>query len=207
VELPGRGSRMREPPATRLTTIIPRIAEAILEHAAKPFGLFGHSMGALLAFEVARQLRRGPGLEPQHLLVAGREAPQLPASNPGYHMLSNDELVTALRELAGTPGEVLESTELMDLLLPTVRADFAMVETYTYVADAPLGHPITAFGGTRDSLVPREMLRSWRDQTTAGFTVQMIEGGHFFLHDAVAPLLRCMSEALRPYVDVTCDPC
>lgn len=199
IELPGRGTRVREPPLTTLATVVSRIAQALAAAAEKPFAFFGHSMGALIAFEVARQLRRESSAEPVHLFVSGREAPHVAQPNGPYHQLPHDELMQVLRSLNGTPMDVLANPELMQLLLPVLRADLEMVETYAYSDAAPLKCAITAFGGTRDSTVRPEKLAAWRDQTNASFTVHMIEGDHFFLHDVSTPLLRLLSEESQPY--------
>lgn len=199
VELPGRGTRAREAPLTNLPALVGQVAEAIEARAGRPFAFFGHSMGALIAFEVARCLRREHGIEPVHLFVSGREAPHVAGAEPSYHALPDDALVQVLRDLKGTPDEVLENGELMQMLLPLLRADFALVESYRYSVDAPLRCAITAYGGTNDATVRTERLEAWREQTTGPFTLRMIEGDHFFLHVLDAPLLRGIARHLAPY--------
>ena len=198
VELPGHGTRAREAPLTNLPTLVRQVAEAIEARAGRPFAFFGHSLGALVAFEVARALRREYGIEPLHLFVSGREAPHVASADPSYHALPDDELLQVLRDLKGTPAEVLENVELMQMLLPLLRADFALVESYHYSVDAPLRCAITAYGGTDDATVRIERLEAWREQTTGPFTVRMIEGDHFFLHDLGSPLLRGIAHDLSP---------
>lgn len=198
VELPGRGTRARETPLTNLPALVEQVAEAIQACAGGPFAFFGHSMGALIAFEVARALRREGGIEPVHLFVSGREAPHVAGADPSFHALPDDELLQVLRDLKGTPDEVLENADLMQMLLPLLRADFALVESYRYSVEAPLRCAITAYGGTVDATVRIERLEAWRDQTTAPFTVRMIEGDHFFLHDAASSLLRGIAHDLAP---------
>lgn len=201
VELPGHGVRIREAPGTHLSTMVGQIAQAMLAYAEKPFAFFGHSMGALIAFELARRLRREAGIEPVHLFVSGREAPQVPVSDALYHTLPDDELKNALRDLNGTPTEVFESSELIQLVLPVLRADFELVETYVYSDDAPLSCPITAFGGKRDATVRAQKLEPWREQTTASFALRMFEGDHFFLRQAAEPLLRALTNELWRYAE------
>ncbi len=132
VELPGRGTRLKETPFTRLLPLVQALAQALLPHLDKPFAFFGHSMGALISFELTRQLRRLYGLVPLHLFVSAHRAPQLPDPDPPIHTLPEAEFMEELRCLNGTPKEVLEQPELMELMLPILRADFALCETYIY---------------------------------------------------------------------------
>lgn len=197
IELPGRGIRLKEPPFTRLEPLIQAIAQTLLPYLDKPFAFFGHSMGGLVSFELARLLRRKHSLSPVHLFVSGRRAPHLPDPNPPIHALSEPELLEELRSLKGTPEAVLENAELMQLLLPTLRADFAALETYVYSSEPPLDCPITAFGGLQDSEVSCDDLEAWREQTKAGFLLQMLPGDHFFLHSARSLLLQSLSGELH----------
>ncbi|MEO6525875.1 MAG: alpha/beta fold hydrolase [Gemmatimonadaceae bacterium] len=199
IELPGRGTRMAEPPVRSAAALVPLIARGLEAHLDLPFAFFGHSMGAMLAFEVARHLRRESRVAPLHLFVSGREAPQLADDGPRYHGLPDDELTAVLRELNGTPAEVLDNADLMRLMLPVVRADLEVSETYRYAIDAPLDCPITAFGGRRDASVRSTHLDAWREQTTAVFALRLFEGDHFFLHQAAAPLLRALAHDLERY--------
>jgi len=187
IELPGRGLRLQEPAFERLAPLAEATVQALLPYLDKPFALFGHSMGALLSFEVARRLRR-MGQEPGQLFVSGRRAPQWPDPDPPIHALPEAEFIAELRRLNGTPAAVLENRELMQLLLPTLRADFAVLDTYGYEPEPPLSCPIVAFGGLQDPDVTCEMLEAWRQQTCSGFSLQMLPGDHFFLH-RVQPLL------------------
>jgi medium-chain acyl-[acyl-carrier-protein] hydrolase len=199
VELPGRGARFAEPARHRLTELVPLIVDGIADYTDRSFAFFGHSMGALLAFEVARHLRRAGRAEPVHLFVSGREAPHVATSERAYHQLPDAELKTVLRDLNGTPEEVLASADLMQLMLPLLRADFEVVETYRYAAEAPLDCPITAFGGRGDDTVRIPGLESWREQTTAGFALRLFDGDHFFLREATGPLLRVLAHELEPH--------
>src|SRR5262249_55388812 len=143
---------------------------------------FGHSMGAMISFELARYLRRKHRLSPHHLFVSGRRAPQIPMTEAPSYNLPESGFYEKLRLLNGTPTEVLEQPELMELVLPMLRADFSVVETYAYTTDAPLDCPVTAFGGLQDHRVERGMLEAWREQTTSTFTLRMLPGDHFFLN-------------------------
>jgi medium-chain acyl-[acyl-carrier-protein] hydrolase len=173
------------------------ISQAILPYLDQPFAFFGHSMGAMIGFELARLLRREYGLAPVHLFVSGRRAPQLGRVSPITYNLPEPELIEEVRLLDGTPKEVLENPELMEMMIPLLRADFEVVETYTYVPEAPLDCPITVFGGLQDSETGREMLEPWREQTSLNFTLSMLPGGHFFLHSDQRILLNALSRELN----------
>lgn len=197
IELPGRGFRLIEPPFTSLDPLVEAIASALLPHLEKPFAFFGHSMGGLISFELTRTLRKNHGLKPLHLFISGHRAPQLPDPDPPIHNLPESEFVDELRDLEGTPEEVLENAELMQLLLPSLRADFAVIETYAYVAEPPLECPITAFGGLQDQEVSYDELKAWQEQTNASFSLHMLPGNHFFLHSAQLLLLKLLSQDLH----------
>ncbi|ASC71013.1 Linear gramicidin dehydrogenase LgrE [Halomicronema hongdechloris C2206] len=201
IELPGRGMRLREPPFDRLAPLAEAIVEALLPCLDKPFAFFGHSMGALLSFEVARRLRRLQR-QPGQLFISGRRAPQWPDPDPPIHALPEAEFIAELRRLNGTPAAVLENRELMQLLLPTLRADFAVLETYGYEPAPPLNCPIAAFGGLQDPDVTCEMLEAWRQQTCSGFSLQMLPGDHFFLHAAQPMLGQALHRALASLISL-----
>jgi medium-chain acyl-[acyl-carrier-protein] hydrolase len=176
--------------------LVEAIAEALIPSLDKPFIFFGHSMGGLLSFELARKLHMQQDLSPSHLFVSGRHAPQLPDPDPPIHNLPEPDFLEALRRLNGTPLVVLEDAELMQMVLPTVRADLAVVETYTYRPAPPLNCPITVFGGWQDPKTSPDLLDAWREQTTAGFSRRMLPGDHFFLHTAQAGLLELLAHNL-----------
>ena len=195
VQLPGRGSRLLEKPFTNLIELSKSLAVAIPSYLDKPFVFFGHSMGAMVSFELARQLRRC-GLEPSHFFASGCHAPQIPDSNI-LHDLPESELIKELNLLNGTPKEVLENRELLSIILPTLRADCMMTETYVYMNESPLNCPITVFGGLRDPLATREELEAWSEQTSASFSLRMLDGDHFFLHTSPQVLLSALSRELH----------
>jgi medium-chain acyl-[acyl-carrier-protein] hydrolase len=196
VQLPGRENRLREPPFTRIDPLVRDLAGALLPMIDRPFACFGHSLGALIAFEFARYLRRHHGLTPQCLFVSAHRAPQLPNPEPDIYRLPEAEFLEKLRSLNGTPDVVLRDPELMALMLPTLRADFTVCGTYRYVEDAPLDCPIKAFGGLDDPLVGREQLSAWHDQTRTGFSLHLMRGDHFFLHKERQQLLAALSDEL-----------
>ena len=181
VQLPGRGGRILEQPYTRMGPLVADVTRALRPFFDKPFALFGHSMGAAVGFEVTRLLRREGGPRPAHLFVSGRSAPQLRKPQRHAYKLPEAEFIEELRRLKGTPAEVLEHPELMQLLLPLVRADFELIQTYTAADEPPLDVPLTAFGGLMDEDVSRECLEAWGAQTTRAFGYRMLPGDHFYL--------------------------
>jgi surfactin synthase thioesterase subunit len=196
VQLPGRANRLLEAPFVRLRPLVETLARELASDLRGSYALFGHSMGALISFELARELRRQNGHGPSRLFVSGYRAPHLPDREPPIHHLPGAEFVEELRLLAGTPGEVLENPELRQLLLPALRADFAMCETYEYVPEGPFECPIVAFGGQDDRKVSGEELSGWREHTHSAFRLRMLPGGHFFLHSARAALLEDVAQEL-----------
>jgi medium-chain acyl-[acyl-carrier-protein] hydrolase len=200
VQLPGRESRLREEPFAQVSSLVRAIAKALLLYLDRPFAFFGHSMGALIGFELSRQLRREHGLKLVHLFVSGCRAPQLPDPDPPTYDLPEPKFLEELRRLNGTPKEVLKHPELMQLMLPLLRADFEAVQTYAYSPAPPLDCPITVFGGLQDNEVKREYLEGWREQTTGSFSLQMLPGDHFFLHTAQPLLLHIITQELHQHV-------
>ncbi len=197
VELPGRGARMQEPPFVSLPDLVDNLGEVIRPLLDKPFAFFGHSMGAIIAFELARTLRRKYGAEPQTLFVAGRRAPQIPNGEPVTYNLPKDEFTKELIELDGTPKEVLEHEELMEMIIPLLRADFQLIQTYQYHVENTLRCPIIAYGGLQDSHVTREMLMPWKELTSSRFSLHMLPGDHFFLRSSHVQLLGMIARELH----------
>jgi medium-chain acyl-[acyl-carrier-protein] hydrolase len=196
VQLPGRESRIKEPPFTELSPLVLAAAQALAPQLDKPFAFFGHSMGALVSFELARHLRRGGGPQPVHLFVSGRCSPQT-LKEPLAGDLPDSEFSEVLRRSNGTPEEVLENRELMELMLPVVRADFAVCNSYVYAPEPPFSFPITAFGGLEDRGVGRDCIEGWREHTTGPFVLRMLPGNHFFLNTSTGPLLEAISKELE----------
>jgi medium-chain acyl-[acyl-carrier-protein] hydrolase len=195
VQLPGRESRLRDAAFTQMQALVQTLDELLRPHLDRPFAFFGHSMGALIAFELARRLEQNPpGLV--HLFVSGYAAPQILRRNPPIHQLPEAQFVAELRGFGGTPEAVLQHPELMALLLPTLRADFSVVERYVYSPGAPLACPISAFGGLQDSGVSRDDLTAWCAQTHGPCAVRMFPGNHFFLHSAQDLVLQTMARDL-----------
>lgn len=197
VQLPGRGSRIRERPWKKISELADAIAEELLPaFKEKPFVFFGHSMGATLGFEVAARLARQNKVLPEFLLISGRRAPHIPDHDPATYDLPRDEFMHELKRLNGTPKEVLESAELMELIEPVLRADFEAVQTYQYSPSPPLQCPFIVMGGSDDLEVKREFLEGWRMHTSAGCSVTMFPGDHFFLHAQKERVLKFISQNL-----------
>jgi medium-chain acyl-[acyl-carrier-protein] hydrolase len=199
LQLPGRENRLREAPFTRLLAAVHEAADVLQPYLNLPFALFGHSLGAVLCFELARLLRREHRITPVHLFVSGRRAPQFPDPRPLMTPLSNDLFAAEIcRRYNGIPREVLNDRELMTLLLPTLRADVAMLETYDYRPSQLFDCPITAFGGRNDSETSLEELAGWKEQTNVQFDTHIFPGDHFFLQSAAPEILEIIRRRLDP---------
>jgi len=195
VQLPGRGSRINEPLCTEIRQLVRDMGQALAPYLNKPFALFGHSMGALIAFELARYVRNEYSVQPLHLFASGRCSPQI--TNEPFDLKQFDsELPEMLRRGNGTPEEVLEDPELMELVLPVLRSDWALCQSYIFTPEPPFSFPITAFGGLDDHGVPRRYLEGWREHTTAPFVLRMLPGNHFFLKTSRLLLLEAISKEL-----------
>jgi medium-chain acyl-[acyl-carrier-protein] hydrolase len=181
IRLPGREDRLLENPIEEMGPLVSALSEAFAPWLGKPFAFFGHSMGALVSFELARALRAKSRRTPEWMFVSGIAAPQVHHVVNPVHLLPDRELTSRLRDLHGTPSEVLTNPELMNLLLPALRADHAVAETYHYTPERPLECPLTAFGGQSDPDVSRADLEAWGRQTSAAFEVVLMQGDHFFL--------------------------
>jgi medium-chain acyl-[acyl-carrier-protein] hydrolase len=192
---------LNETPFMQTLPLVEALASALYPRFLdRPFVFFGHSLGGLLAFELARELRRRHDLLPVHLFVSGSSAPSLPYPRPPIHALPDTEFLEELRQFSGTSEEVLAHHELMALLLPALRADFAIRETYVYADEPPLDCPISAYGGVRDDRVGRDRLEAWADQTSRAFSLTVFPGDHFFLNTARPRLLQTISRELEQHV-------
>lgn len=190
VQFPGRESRFGEAPFEHLELLMAALTQALPPYFDRPFVLFGHSFGALIGFELARALRRHELPNPAMLLVSGRCAPQILLSSAPIHNLPEADFISTVRAFGGTPKEVFQNAELRDLVLPTLRADFAINETYVYQTEPPLEQLISAFGGQNDDKVHPTELGAWSQQTSNDFAMHILSGDHFFLRSAKTELLQ-----------------
>jgi surfactin synthase thioesterase subunit len=173
------------------------LAMAMEPYLDTPFAIYGHSLGGLVAFEATRVLRRRTRPQPACLLLGAAPSPNRQRLGPTIHALPRNRFVRELQRLGGTPDEVLQDSELLEFLLPALRADVEMAETYRHKASAPLDCPITVFRGTRDPVVADADLAGWEIQTRGAFRLERVEGGHFFVRDA--GFLMRIAEELRPW--------
>ncbi|GAA0743761.1 thioesterase [Dactylosporangium roseum] len=182
-QLPGREGRWREPALRRVGDVVERLCVEVLPLLDVPLAVFGHSYGALLAFEIARALRRAGAPQPAHLFVSGHRAPDLPPWRPAASTLPMPRLLDRLAEMAGPSQSVVNDPELLTVLAPMLRADLEACETYRYRPETPLDTPLTCFGAIDDCEVRMDEITAWDLHTSRRWRVRSFTGGHLFLHD------------------------
>jgi surfactin synthase thioesterase subunit len=197
VRLPGRETRMHEEPIGNMGGLVRALESAITPHLDQPFAFFGHSMGAAIAFELARSLRRHGKRLPAALYVSGARAPQFRLNWTPPPPPDDCEFLDQLRRLDGIPAEALDHPEAMQYALPVLKADAALYRNYAYASEAPFSFPIFAYGGRSDPNVTPEHVEAWREQTTAAFARSEFEGGHFFIKSAGDEFLQKLLEDLQ----------
>jgi surfactin synthase thioesterase subunit len=197
IQHPGQGRRHMEESFTRLPAMIESLAPALRPYLDRPFAFFGHSMGALISFELARHVRSAYGLEPVHLFVSGRRAPCLQHTNSPIYKLPDEEFFAEICRVNKGASEMLNHVELMQLLLPHMRADFELVDTYTYTPGLPLNCPLTALGSTDDEETTRERLEPWRAETAGPFSMCVLPGDHFYLESTPGPLFQVLAHEMQ----------
>lgn len=197
VLLPGRESRFREPPFRSLEALLDPLCEALWRHADRPVAFLGHSMGAAVAYEAARRFAAANSQGPVCLLVSGRRAPHLPARRPPLAALPADALMAAVQGLNGTPSQVVEQKDLMQLFLPALRADFHLNDSYVPLPGPALTCPVTALGGDTDPEAHPGELEEWRYVTRGAFRCRIVSGGHFYLQGAPGPVLAAVRHDLQ----------
>lgn len=188
IQMPGRECRMPETPLTDIADVVRMLATDIAPLLDRPYAFFGHSMGSLVSYSLARELRAAGAPMPMHMFVSGRRAPHLPRERRALHDLPRADLLEELGRLEGTPAAVLENEELLELFLPLLRADFKINETYAYAPAAPLPCGATVMGGLSDVAASRAQLEAWREHFDGKVDVSMFPGGHFFIDDARAQI-------------------
>lgn len=182
IRLPGREQRAAEPAWTNVRHVADALAKALLPLLDQPFAFFGHSMGAAIAYETARVLAEDHGRTATGFMASGCRAPQLVSGKPPLYRLPDQHLLQELERLGGTPPSVLQNLELMQLMLPTLRSDLQLIETYVVSHPSGLGCPVIAFGGTDDHEIDRSELEAWRPISNGDFRLHMIDGDHFFIN-------------------------
>jgi medium-chain acyl-[acyl-carrier-protein] hydrolase len=173
-----------------MPTMIASLIEALTPYFDRPFALFGHSIGALTAFELAREVRRRGLRSPEWLFVSGHPSPDLPRRRPAVSQLPLREFVEAMRNTFEVSTALLDDEDLMELVLPVLRADYELVETYAYAEEPPLAMPLSAFGGSCDPETTADELMAWRRHTTGAFRTKILRGNHMFISTARAELVR-----------------
>ena len=198
VQMPGRAERLLEEMPTRIEPLVEALAEAIVPCAGRRFAFFGHSLGGLVAFELARVLQRRGAAQPERVIVSGCDAPRHRKAERALHRLDDAAFVEVLRDYKGTPPEILANRELMRLLLPAVRADFEISESYVPLHDAPLDRPLTVLAGVHDERDSDAAVEGWAQETRAGCDVHWFDGDHFFINPHREAVLDCLRRTLAP---------
>ena len=201
VRLPGRENRTTEAPFDRIEPLVEALSKALQPYVEEPFAFFGHSMGAAIAFELARNLRRRNQPAPLGLFVSGARAPQFRLNHSPPPEPSEQEFIEELRRLEGVPKELLNNKELLGFLLPAIRADSQLCRILTYTPEPPLDCPIHAYVGADDPRLPSEVVEAWREQTTGLFKMQHFPGGHFFLHTSENEFLGALGHDLAQIIN------
>lgn len=199
VEMPGHGMRVLEQPLVGVPEMAQEVASAIqaLPGSEIPLAFYGHSLGALVAFETARLLGAEAGSAPVHLFVGSAQAPQLPRAAVNITHLEEDEFLLAVQHrYGGIPAAVLEEPELLEMIMPAMRADFTAFETYRYAPGPALPCPITVFLGKHDPLIRESAGAGWSDHTSGSFRLHVVPGDHFFLAESGQQVLQVISSAL-----------
>lgn len=197
IQLPGRETKIKEPPFRNMSPLIRALTNCLPSAPLLPYAFYGHSIGALIAFELTVELKKCGIKEPCYLIVSGCRAPQVQDQRQPINQLPDEEFIEAIRKLGGTPEEVLQNDVLMQVFLPILRSDFTLFENYEYQSTPPLEIPILAFGGTDDVEVQADDLLAWEVCTTSEFRVELFPGNHFFLEHQYQQLIARMLPKIR----------
>ena len=198
VQLPGHEERLMEPPIESACEAGAALAEVIEQDRSGPFALFGYSMGALVAFETARALRRRGVPAPLRLFAAAMRAPQVPPINAGLHALPEDEFLAEVgRRYEAVPDEVVAEPDLLALLLPTLRADMSICDTYTFTQEPRLDCPISVLAGDGDANISPEQLEGWSELGEGAAEEHWFQGEHFFMREQLAGVHAVVASGLQ----------
>lgn len=195
VQLPGREERFSERRLVRMQEVIDHVMSDIVALQDRPLVLFGHSMGGLVAYEMALALRNRTGREPDMLIVSGHGAPRSRgATDPSWHNASDEQFIANICQLGGTPTDILDDRDMMQTLIPVMRADYEVLDTYEQHSAAPMACPLIACAGDEDRAVTRESMSAWRQYAGGSYRNHWFTGGHFYLHTRPRALTRCLEE-------------
>jgi len=204
IQLPGRETRLREPPLRQLSAVIAAVLPALRSLRDKPYAFFGHSMGAVIAWGVAQALAAEGQPLPARLVLSGRRAPGVPDRDPPLRHLSDERFVDEInRRYGGIPPQVAADRDIMALLLPGLRADIAALETHEPEAGCPLDVPLTVLGGSEDERASSTDLEAWRHLTTGTFNMKVFPGGHFYLNHHRDSVVSDVVRELAPWLPET----
>jgi len=196
IQMPGRENRFNEPLLNNVSEVVDQLCTNFDPYLDKPFVFFGHSIGALIAFEFVRALRRKGSVQPKHLIVSGAKAPNAPFRRKSIHSLPDSQFIEELKKYNGIPSVIIEDKELISLFAPTIRADFSICETYEHHSEIPLDCPITALGGLNDHTFNHEDLLKWKEQTTGSFKPHLLPGDHFFVKTSYEEVIKIVNQVL-----------
>ncbi|MBU1627179.1 putative thioesterase [bacterium] len=201
IHYPGHIQRSRENLFRRLSSLVESISGEIEQYMDKPCAFFGHSMGALIAYELSQHFVSEDKKMPEYLFLSARRAPHLPVIHPYMHKLSTEECVSVMRGFDMVPDEVSDNKPLIEKILPMLKADFEMIETWQFdIEVSPLDIPICAFGGTNDKLASKKDIEAWEKMTSGEFNAYFFPEKHFFIlnNEVRTQLIRILVKMLRP---------
>jgi medium-chain acyl-[acyl-carrier-protein] hydrolase len=196
VNPPGRGARMMEPALCDMDTLVAQLKSELKPFLNKPYVFFGHSLGSVVAFEMARALRAENTTLPKHLFAAGRRAPHVENDGPPIYHLPDDAFKEEIRKKKGTPEEILNNDELMSLVLPMLKADFQIADTHQYTEGEPFDFPLTYYWGNTDKPANQNNDDAWGNHTAAEYRQREFQGGHFFIHSVKDQMLESLKSDL-----------
>lgn len=194
VRLPGRENRLDEPPIDEMSALLDGLEAALAPVTDRPYVLFGHCSGSLVAFELARRLRSDGKPMPALLIASSVEAPAVRVVPEPMHLLPREELFTRFADYGGIAPEVLDDSEMMGMFEPVIRADYRLIERAAYRDEPPLGIPLAVIGGLDDPFVSYESLAAWRFETTESFSLQLLKTGHFVLEEAIGTVVGLLND-------------
>lgn len=196
IQLPGRGKRFLDPLINSIPELIAELAPVVSENSDLPFSFFGHSLGGLIAYELCHYLVERKLKQPSQLFVSGCDAPRYRSKDKNIHTLPHEEFVASLKKYNGTPSEIFSYPELLNTLLPTIRSDFFMAETYSYTSRNRLLLPINVFAGLQDDYDSPEQVTGWKEETSNACDIQWFKGDHFFINTATDQVIEQINRKL-----------